>query len=962
MFGKGKKSVSLAYKEKLLADIAYYEKRIQEAQHKKKCNSSEDVVSSDEDSNPYKVTVGPFPMQLKREEARLSDCASMTLELAMLTIMQSEVNVLAAAPEVRRPVSEDGTWLEVAAECKIDLVSFTITFYAHKPHRKFAPTRFRSLQVSLTKPAHQKELSQSVLAKLNRPNLALQVLQSYATAFRSRRTTLLELAEKYADRLKMEAMPEGGYRVNCLELLTVEWTLENMWSPVVPFCHRMKFEVEYMPKHYIHAIGKLYKQFKDPSLETSERTLVLSKIFDICLEAQGPAKDLQDTFESDPETAGRLHERRTTIDQELEVPSKCDQNVQMSPQKLPKDKENKSQNRKTTMAPPKTLPKKAKKVASVNNKGKEVLDDENVSKSSKSNEKVAHDDATKTGNDVNVTENRKAVKRAIESDATGNAKKIRTEEKNGVKPAEIVTENDKEASEVPSVSSKSNTRKKDSKAISKSARDTDVNSKNNKMVEATKSSDSKNINKRTEATAKNAAKKVGGDNNNVKPKEIETDVVTSKNEAKEIREVGSVASSKASGKKADANAGNHLASAKEQGTEGSVASSKKSRKGVDSKSVVSSKSENEKGNVKTGSSEVSNKKVNNNKNEVTSKNLTDTMSSGNSKNKNITEKDSNKYEKTKPEVAAKNKAIDEKKVQKDNEKEKQPKAITKDKVIVHKKSVDTKVTKQNETNEITDKSVKTKQSTDKPSKSSDKNKELLRDGMRNKVTNTKNTENKSNQNTKTVENNTQNVKKSKEGNKITEPSSEATKTAKNDINKKKATKVVEKSKTIVSKVSNANDNKNEATTSKANDRFEKVGNNKVVPKLSINNIKNQNKDKAEKPRNINAKTVPEITKSNILKTNIHTGNPNIQKIKENQAKVAEKLKTRIPMMKNKLKIGSFNDNLGKTDTKLGKNAEKTKIPFKSLPVFKKIVRNPTRMSPRKPPSTVKPSSHGFSIK
>ncbi|KAI8427141.1 hypothetical protein MSG28_014762 [Choristoneura fumiferana] len=694
MFGKGKKSVSLAYKEKLLADIAYYEKRIQEAQHKKKCNSSEDVVSSDEDSNPYKVTVGPFPMQLKREEARLSDCASMTLELAMLTIMQSE-------------------------------------------HRKFAPTRFRSLQVSLTKPAHQKELSQT--------------------------------------------------------------------------------------KHYIHAIGKLYKQFKDPSLETSERTLVLSKIFDICLEAQGPAKDLQDTFESDPETAGRLHERRTTIDQELEVPSKCDQNVQMSPQKLPKDKENKSQNRKTTMAPPKTLPKKAKKVASVNNKGKEVLDDENVSKSSKSNEKVAHDDATKTGNDVNVTENRKAVKRAIESDATGNAKKIRTEEKNGVKPAEIVTENDKEASEVPSVSSKSNTRKKDSKAISKSARDTDVNSKNNKMVEATKSADSKNINKHTEASAKNAAKKVGGDKNNVKPKEIETDVVTSKNEAKEIREVGSVASSKASGKKADANAGNHLASAKEQGTEGSVASSKKSRKGVDSKSVVSSKSENEKGNVKTGSSDVSNKKVNNNKNEVTSKNLTDTMSSGNSKNKNITEKDSNKYEKTKPEVAAKNKAIDDKKVQKDNEKEKQPKAITKDKVIVHKKSVDTKVTKQNETNEITDKTVKTKQSTDKPSKSSDKNKELLRDGMRNKVTNTKNTENKSNQNTKTVENNTQNVKKSKEGNKITEPSSEATKTAKNDINKKKATKLVEKSKTIVSKVSNENDNKNEATTSKANDRVEKVG-------------------------------------------------------------------------------------------------------------------------------------------
>lgn len=43
MFGKVKKPISLAYKEKLLSDIAYYEKRIDEALNKKKYNTSEDL-------------------------------------------------------------------------------------------------------------------------------------------------------------------------------------------------------------------------------------------------------------------------------------------------------------------------------------------------------------------------------------------------------------------------------------------------------------------------------------------------------------------------------------------------------------------------------------------------------------------------------------------------------------------------------------------------------------------------------------------------------------------------------------------------------------------------------------------------------------------------------------------------------------------------------------------------------
>lgn len=199
-----------------------------------------------------------------------------------------------------------------------------------------------------------------------------------------------------------------------------------------------------------------------------------------------------------------------------------------------------------------------------------------------------------------------------------------------------------------------------------------------------------------------------------------------------------------------------------------------------------------------------------------------------------------------------------------------------------------------------------------------------------------------------MENDTQKIKGNKDSvsKKIAKTNTEVNKNMKNDINNQKATTVVEKSKTVVSKASNADVNKNDATTSVPINRVEKVINNKVAPKPTINNIKNQNKDKADQLRNINAKTVPGITKSNIIKANINIESTNLQKIKEKQTKVVEKLKTRIPMMKNKLKIGTFNDNTGKIDVKSGKNVEKTKIPLKSLPVFKKIVR-PTRMSPSK---------------
>ncbi|CAG5057670.1 unnamed protein product [Parnassius apollo] len=209
-------------------------------------------------------------------------------------------------------------------------------------NRKFGPPSFRCLKVAAVKKAHESELKQSVLVDLTRPSDAFEVIKSYAVAHRSRRTTLARLAEKYGNSLYMKPIPEGGYQLKCSNILEITWILENNWSPIASFHHRMKFDLEYINESYIKTVAQAHKQLSNPKLDTDERTLLLAKIISTCLEAQGQNHSVQESTESESETV-RIEKRRKSLDKEPEMPV---------PKKKKEDRE--------VMAPPKALPKKPK--------------------------------------------------------------------------------------------------------------------------------------------------------------------------------------------------------------------------------------------------------------------------------------------------------------------------------------------------------------------------------------------------------------------------------------------------------------------------------------------------------------------------------------------------------------------------------------------------------------------------
>ncbi|KAL4714763.1 hypothetical protein ACJJTC_002622 [Scirpophaga incertulas] len=341
-----KKKKLLAYKESILKEIDYYQIRIDEVRRQGKKSIIYDTDSSDSEAElfPFNIDDSPSTAQLKEEHQMLKTCLQATEELTSLQILESEVNILKEVPEFQgvSPV-EDGIWREVTAECRVDLVPFTISFFVHQPTRKFSSPWYRGLQVVSKKAAHEAELKKSILPNVWKPSDAVEVLKSYSAAHRSRRTTLARLAEKYAASLHMEPMSDGGYLLKCAELLQVVWSLQNKWSPVAPFHHRLKFDLEYMDESYIKIITQTHSQLSDPSIETDERTFLLSKIIATCLEAQGPTQELYESMSSDPESARNIRKRRTTLDQEPEAPAVKGRR---------KDSE--------VMAPPKSLPKRAK--------------------------------------------------------------------------------------------------------------------------------------------------------------------------------------------------------------------------------------------------------------------------------------------------------------------------------------------------------------------------------------------------------------------------------------------------------------------------------------------------------------------------------------------------------------------------------------------------------------------------
>ncbi|XP_063543567.1 remodeling and spacing factor 1-like [Cydia strobilella] len=991
MFGKSKKIVSVAYKEKLLAEIAHYEKRIEEALNKPKSNCFADESFEEDVTNPYEFKLQLSHYELKQREASLSDRASMTLELANLTIMQSKDNVMVTPPEVRKPVHEDGVWHKVEAKCKIDLVSYTITFYAHKPYRKFAPTRYRNVAVTLAKPAHQKELAQSILPKLQLPNLALQVLQSYATAFRSRRTTMLELAETYADKLKMEAMPEGGYRVRFLDLLQVDWTLENLWSPIVPFFHRMKFELEYMPKDYIGRIGKLYKQFKDPSLETSDRTSILSKIFDICLQAAGPAREMQETFESDPETAGRLHERRTTIDQEPEVP-----NVEQSPKK-PSGKENKPQNRKTDMAPPKTIPKKAKK--------------------SKPNQE-------------NTDESRKSVKRSIESNNRNDAKKSRTDGDNkkskaGLKGGSTIQDKEETGAGVYKVQKINDKQELNTEK--------DVGSE----INGQKKSCGKTTTKTVKETAKgtvdpvsNAAKKADG--KIIKSKILSNAEVRSKNTNKneDGYKNSSEASSKVTKKRVEKNNANKVNS-KDTNTEGDAGRSKKETENTAKiqptvKNTVKSKDKNKENNtVRSTNSETTtntknDKKVGSSKKDdanigsskrvgtkttenaegVTSKVKNTVSDVGISKRatytkvdnteENVTNKKRVNETETVSRASSKSAASGKNKPASRNIKDIEQNGVSKKDINNDEKDTNLEGAVGKAADKTTSNVIKKpKDNMTKPKdvKKSEVNNKLVTKG--NNVKNTKSGEvsenskvvkEKQRESAKiTTKGNTDKVKAQVEGKRKVNPKSTEQKSG-NDDNKTTVDKTFTQTVTNDEQSEKTGDvlAKKRETTEQVTKNIE---NNNVQPNKSTTNTEKYNetvntrilKEKTNSDENLEkAVGKNKITQNKTNQKTNNVLNVTISKSKiiplskipaEKQIKIADKLKTKIPMLKNKMTFSSLSNKLGMNNA--GKNSNgvgRPKIPQKSLHVFKKSAKNPpTRFSPRKPP-TFKPSSKEFTNK
>ncbi|CAG9132998.1 unnamed protein product [Plutella xylostella] len=135
---------------------------------------------SDSDSALLQLNVGPSKAQLAVQKSTRSICLQATQELTSLQVLECEVNVRVDPPvllDCEAP-SEPGTWREVMAECRVDLVPFTITFCVHQPGSKFASCSYHGLRAAAVKEAHARELARSVLPGVRRPSDAVQLPRS----------------------------------------------------------------------------------------------------------------------------------------------------------------------------------------------------------------------------------------------------------------------------------------------------------------------------------------------------------------------------------------------------------------------------------------------------------------------------------------------------------------------------------------------------------------------------------------------------------------------------------------------------------------------------------------------------------------------------------------------------------------------------------------------------------------
>ncbi|KAJ0169783.1 hypothetical protein K1T71_014389 [Dendrolimus kikuchii] len=296
-----KKKTSTAYKEKLLKELEYYDRRLKEFRNINNTpNESYDSSDSENDLPLYKpLQTTEDVLHLKTEQESITTCLNATQELTGLTVLESEISLLSENPVFADKLTlEPGVWKEVLAECRVDLVPISISFYLHQPHRKFAPPSFHALRVALVKAAHETELNASILNTAKTPSEVIEVIKNYSTASRSRKATLAKLAGAFST-LYMEPMDGGGYKLKCADIIEICWRLENNVSTVAPFRHKLKFDLEYLDESHLRPIKEAYKQLSYPKLDTDERTLLLAKIIKICLKAK--PTDGVDTVQEVPE-------------------------------------------------------------------------------------------------------------------------------------------------------------------------------------------------------------------------------------------------------------------------------------------------------------------------------------------------------------------------------------------------------------------------------------------------------------------------------------------------------------------------------------------------------------------------------------------------------------------------------------------------------------------------------------
>lgn len=351
-----RKKALLEYKDKLLRDISNCNNKIQNLlldQNRNIYIDDSESSDSDSDLNNYAryIKDSTNKLSITREELRIRLHA--TQELTSLQVLQKEINILVYPPTLTEKYKdeelEDGDWKEVIAECRIDLVPFAISFYVHKPYRKFGARTYHNLKVNIVKNTHEKELSRSILNEVVRPSDAINVIRSYAQAHRSRRNTLARLAEKYPEgQIYMDVLTDGGYMLKCLGLLELSWQLENKRSPVAQFYHHMAFTLEYIDEQYIKPIKHFHRQLQNPAIATDERTLLISNIIDICIKAYGH-NNAAEKVVSDQEVTQGLRGRKSFTHNQIGIQESTNHG------KNKKDKDSK------VMAPPRVIPKKAKK-------------------------------------------------------------------------------------------------------------------------------------------------------------------------------------------------------------------------------------------------------------------------------------------------------------------------------------------------------------------------------------------------------------------------------------------------------------------------------------------------------------------------------------------------------------------------------------------------------------------------